>query len=365
MKRTFCFLLCFCLFINVPFTASCYSARSMVVVEAGTRSVIDSVDCNRKMPMASTTKIITALVVLDILSLDASVTIPADACGVEGSSVYLKAGEVLTVQELLYALMLASGNDAAVALSIAAAGSVDSFVLLMNQKANALGLKNTHFTNPSGLPDDNHYTTAYELALIACHALENADFAQIVSCKSKSISYNNVAGGRYLTNHNKLLFMYEHAIGIKTGFTKKAGRCLVSASKKDGVTLVCVTLNAPDDWNDHISAYQKGFDAVDYGIVARKGDIRISLTTPDGRSVICENKSDIYGVRLNGVEATKKIFAPRFVYAPKASGQSVGEVAYYINGERIGASPLCLTRPVDIQFKKQFSILQFIKGLFK
>ncbi len=349
----------------MPFTAFSYSARSMVLVESSSMSVLDSVDCHRTMPMASTTKIMTALVVLETLALDTVVTIPAQACGVEGSSVYLKAGEKLTVRELLYALMLASGNDAATALALAAAGSEDAFVTLMNKKAAALGLKNTHFTNPSGLPDDDHYTTAFELALITCHALENPDFSEIVSCKSTSISYNNVAGGRYLTNHNKLLFMYEYTVGVKTGFTKKAGRCLVSAAKKDGVTLVCVTLNAPDDWNDHITAHNTGFEKVSYDIIARRGDIRVSLATPDGKNVVCANGSDIYGIIIDGTVPSQKIYAPRFVYAPKAAGQSVGEVAYFINGKKVAGDKLVLLQPLDIQIKKQFSIFNFIKGLFK
>ena len=334
MKRTLSFILCICILVNIPFIAFCYSARSMVLVESGSKSVLDSVDCHSIMPMASTTKIMTALVVLETLALDTVVTIPAQACGVEGSSVYLKAGEKLLVRELLYALMLASGNDAATALALAAAKSEDAFVSLMNKKAASLGLKNTHFTNPSGLPDDNHYTTAYELALITCHALENPDFCDIVSCKSTSISYNNVAGGRYLTNHNKLLFMYEYTVGVKTGFTKKAGRCLVSAAKKDSVTLVCVTLNAPDDWNDHITAYNSCFKKVSYGIIARRGDIRVFLATPDGKRVVCANENDIYGIIIDGRVPSQKIYAPRFVYSPKAKGQSVGEVAYFINGKR-------------------------------
>lgn len=348
------------LVLYFPYSVSAYSARSLALVESTTGTVLDCVNSNMRMPMASTTKIMTALVVLETLPTDMPVTVPAEACGVEGSSIYLKAGEVMTVSDLLYGLLLASGNDAASALAIAAGGSVESFVSMMNERAASLGLKDTHFTNPSGLPDDDHYTTAYELALITCTALRNATFSQIVSTESIRIS-----GGRLVTNHNKLLWMYEHAVGVKTGFTKKAGRCLVSAAKKDDVTLVCVTLNAPDDWNDHIAALDYGFSKVQHRCIARRGDISVSLDTPDGKTVTAVNTADVYAITLADQKLTQKVFAPRFIYAPKALGQTVAVCRFYLDGRPVASVPLCLESPLDIQVKKQFSIFNFIKGLFK
>lgn len=356
------------LFVTFPIFANAYSAQSMVVMEHTTLSVIDSVNCDKKLPMASTTKIMTALVTLENVPLSQKVVIPKEASGVEGSSMYLVCGETLTVEELLYGLMLTSGNDAAVALAIAVAGSQDAFVDMMNQKAKALGLISTNFTNPSGLPDDNHYTTAFELGIITAKALENSTFSQIVSTKSARVPYKNNPNGRLLTNHNKLLSLYEYAIGVKTGFTKKAGRCLVSAAKKDGVTLICVTLNAPDDWNDHISAYNSSFPKVSITTVAKKGEVVVTLPTSDGKTVYASNPADITAVRIDGKDYTKTVLAEPFVYAPKAKGQSVAAVCYKLGGVTVASSPLCIDRPLNIKVEKQFfitKILNYIKGLLR
>ncbi len=368
MKKIVCFSLCVILFFAFPICANAYSAQSIVVMEHSTLSIIDGVRYDKKMPMASTTKIMTALVTLESVALSQKVVIPKEATGVEGSSMYLVCGETLTVEQLLYGLMLTSGNDAAVALSIAVAGSQNAFVEMMNQKAKALGLTSTNFTNPSGLPDDNHYTTAYELGVITAKALENSTFSQIVSTKSVRVPYKNNENGRLLTNHNKLLSLYEYAIGVKTGFTKKAGRCLVSAAKKDGVTLICVTLKAPDDWNDHITAYNLAFPKVSITTIAKKGEIVEKLTTSDGKTVYASNPNDITAVNISGKEYEKTILAEPFIYAPKAKGQSVASVCYKLNGKTVAKAPLCIDRAINIKIEKQFfitKILKFIKGLFK
>lgn len=368
MKRIISVMLCVLFLFSFPFYASAYSARSMVVIDKSSHIVVEQINCNSRLEMASTTKIMTALVVIDTADLNKTVKIPAIACGIEGTSVYLKEGELLTVSELLYAMLLESGNDAAVALAVCVGGSVDSFVGMMNDKAKALGLKNTRFTNPSGLPDDNHYTTAYELALIASAALDNTEFCKIVNTKRKTIT------GRTLVNHNKLLSMYEYAIGIKTGYTKKAGRCLVSAAKKDGVTLICVTLNASDDWNDHITAYERSFLKAKKLCVAKKGDVSLTLSTPDGRQVNVSNFEDVYATVFSDAVISQKFYADPFVYAPKAYGQSVATVTFVSDGKQLASAPLCLTQPVnDIvvprkKHKKKFfliRILNYIKGLFK
>ncbi len=368
MKKILSCFLCVLVFLSFPFAAAAYSAQSMIVMEQSTLSVVEGINYNKKMPMASTTKIMTALVTLENADLSMKVTIPKEACGVEGSSMYLIRGEVLTVNDLLYGLMLTSGNDAATALAIAVSGSQSAFVELMNNKAKQLGLTSTNFTNPSGLPDDNHYTTAFELGIITSVALQNTQFLQIVGTKSIRVSYNNNAGGRLLTNHNKLLSMYEYAVGVKTGFTKKAGRCLVSAAKKDGVMLVCVTLNASDDWDDHISALDSGFSQVKYVTVARKGEIEVWLPTPDGKKVLACNPNDITAISVNDAEITKTILSEPFVYPPKAKGQTIGSVYYSLNGKVIASSPLCIQDALDIKIEKELfiiKILNFIKGLFK
>ena len=362
MKKFISFSLCLLIFLMIPFKAFSYSAKSMVLMESSTNTVLDSVNCDKRLPMASTTKIMTALVVLRYADIDSIIKVPPEACGVEGTSVYLKTGECLSVLELLYALLLESGNDAAVALAIGTFGSLESFVFAMNDMAVKLGLKDTNFTNPSGLPDDNHYTTARELAVIASVALENTIFSEIVSSdtyKSASRSYKN---------HNKLLKMYDYAVGVKTGYTKKAGRCLVSAAKKDGITLICVTLSDPDDWLDHIAAFEYGFSKVRYTLLAKSGDVRITLFTPDGKGYVACNIDDIYGPVFTGSDVDRFVFAPRFVYPPKACGQTVGSVSFCSADVSVAVAPLVMTEAVDIKIKKQFflfDISNYIKGLIK
>ncbi len=363
MKKLISIVVCISVLVSFPFYANAYSASSMIVIEQSTGLPLVSIDCDSVRPMASTTKIMTALIVLETLPLDKIVTVPNEAVGIEGSSLYLKQGEKLTVRDLVYGLMLRSGNDAATALAILAGGSVDGFVALMNERAKSLGLSNTNFTNPSGLPDDNHHTTARELAIIAAAAMKNTDFCSIVSQKSVRLS-----DGRYVQNHNRLLSMYEGAVGIKTGFTKKAGRCLVSAVKKDGIMLICVTLNAPDDWNDHISAYDYAFSRVSYGVIVPKEQLSVPLVTPDGETVYAKNSSDISALSFLDYTVSQKVLAPEFIYAPKAKGQTVAYVKYYIDGIEIAACPLSLENALDIQIQKQTRIskfFNFLKGLFK
>lgn len=354
---------------NIPFSASAYSAKSMVLLEKSTGSVLLENNSDAVLPMASTTKIMTALVVLESISLDIKVKIPDDAVGVEGSSMYLVKGETLTVEELLYGLMLTSGNDAATALAIAVGGDEQSFVSMMNDKASALGLVNTHFKNPSGLPDDEHYTTAYELALITSFALSNPTFAKIVSTRKIKISYNGNPEGRTLSNHNKLLHLYDDAIGVKTGFTKKAGRCLVGAATRDGVTLICVTLNDGDDWADHVTAFNYGFKQTKNITICEKDSIQVKLLTPDGKSVFAKNSNTLTAIMIGDTQITQKIIAEKFVYAPKTLGQIVGEVVFYADDLEVGRDTLYLTQSLNSPpIKKQsvmIKIIKMIKGFFK
>ena len=354
---------------DMPFCAYAYSARSMILLDKATDIVLVDINSDKRMPMASTTKIMTALVVLENADLSKNVVIPAQACGVEGSSMYLIAGETLSVKDLLYGLMLTSGNDAAVALAIHVGKTQENFVEMMNEKAGALGLQNTNFVNPSGLPDDNHYTTAKELAIITSHALDNETFKEIVSTQTAKVPYNNNPDGRTLKNHNKLLSMYDSAIGVKTGFTKKAGRCLVSAAQQDGVTLICVTLNDGDDWNDHIAAFDYGFSKATKLVLAQPGEINVSLETPDGRAVTAVNKNQLSTVVFGQYETKSVIKAEKFVYAPKTAGDAVGSVSFYVNGVQVAQDDLCLTQSIEApEPKKELLITRIInkiKSFFK
>lgn len=229
------------------------SARSCILMDAQTGKILYEYNADAKSLIASTTKIMTALVVLEHLPLKMEYIIPPEATEIEGSSMYLKPGECLTVEELLYGLMLQSGNDAAVALALACSDSMDEFVALMNLKAQQLGLLDTHFENPNGLDGKTHYSTARNMAQLARYALENETFLKIVS--TKSIRF----GERCLTNHNRLLWMCEGCIGVKTGYTRAAGRTLVSAAERNGRRLIVVTLCDGNDWNDHMRLYEFGF----------------------------------------------------------------------------------------------------------
>lgn len=233
-------------------------ASGAVCIEMSSRRVLYEDGKDEQCYPASTTKVLTALIALERLPLDKIITVPKIAEGVEGSSIYLKAGDTITVEDLLFGLMLRSGNDAAATLAVEIAGSIDEFASLMNEKAKTLGASNSHFVNPHGLHDDNHYTTAYDLALICAAAYENPDFVRIVGTKQRKIDVSGEA--RYIANKNKLLKLFEGANGVKTGYTKKSGRCLVGGAKRGGMQLITVVLNHGDMWNDTVRMLNFAFD---------------------------------------------------------------------------------------------------------
>ncbi|MEG1964362.1 MAG: D-alanyl-D-alanine carboxypeptidase family protein, partial [Clostridia bacterium] len=229
-----------------------------IVIEQTSKKALYAKNENIKMPMASTTKIVTCIVALENCDIKKTFTIPKEATNIEGSSIYLKEGEKLTIEELLYGLMLASGNDSAVAVAIAVGGSVQNFVAMMNDFAQKHNATNTHFANPNGLHNETHFTTAKDLAILTAHAMSNEKFCDIVATKSKNITgydgYN-----RHLVNKNKMLTQFEGGNGVKTGFTKVAGRCLVSSAKRNGMQLISVVLNCPDMWQDSANNMTNAF----------------------------------------------------------------------------------------------------------
>lgn len=253
-------ILLFIFYATVVFSADgvSVSAKSAALYDPASKSFLYTKNADMQLPMASTTKIMTALVAIENADLDKSVSISDDAIGTEGSSLYLKRGETMTMKDLLMGLMLRSANDAAAAIAYEISGSIEAFAEKMNEKATQIGALNTNFTNPHGLDNPSHYTTAKDLAIITAEALSNKTFLNIVSTK-KHIIKNSDGEARLLTNHNKLLNLYDGAIGVKTGFTKKSGRCLVGAAERDGTRLISVTINAPDDWNDHKALFDYGF----------------------------------------------------------------------------------------------------------
>lgn len=235
------------------------TAKSAIVMEKTSKRVLYSKNCDERLPIASTTKIVTSLTVINNANLDDIVEIPGEACGIEGSSIYLRAGEHLTVRELLYGLMLRSGNDAAVALALHTAGSIERFADMMNETAANLGLRNCHFINPHGLHDDNHYCSANDLAVITCEALNNPEFCKIASTKTYRIANEGYNYDRVLINKNKLLSNCDGADGVKTGYTKKAGRCFVGSATRNGMQVVVVVLNCGPMFEETASMLDAAF----------------------------------------------------------------------------------------------------------
>ncbi len=321
------------------------SAKSAILIDAFDGRVLYELNARVRMPMASTTKIMTALVALEHGKLDDTVEIASDATGVEGSSVYLRVGERWTLRELLYALMLASANDAATAIAIHIGGSVENFACLMNERAIELGLRDTHFQNPHGLDAEGHYTSAYDLALLTAEALKNRDFLAVVSTPSYTVSGNGADGARYLTNHNRMLRTYSGAIGVKTGYTKKSGRCLVTAAERGGLRLVAVTLSAPDDWNDHKKLLDFGFEYYRAYKFGNAGDVfyEVPLVSGDDYSVFGVLKADVIGTVLRyGGQITYVVEAPRFLWRLPKDGDVIGRVVFLRNGEYVAEGELAV-----------------------
>lgn len=330
-----------------PADAAAISARAACVLEPSGGWVLYEKNADRQMPMASTTKIMTALTALSVLPTDATVAIPSAAVGTEGSSAYLEAGEKLTVLDLLYALLLQSANDAAVALAIAADGSTEAFAERMNTVAASLGLTHTHFVNPHGLPDDDHYTTAKELAKIAAAAMKDPVFRAIAA--TKVYTCDTSVCRRTFVNHNKLLRLCTDAIGIKTGFTKKSGRCLVGAAEKDGVTLISVTLNAPDDWNDHRQLWEECFPMVENRQLLSAGEYTIDIPVLGGTVpfVTVENRDALCAVvPKNGAPVRLTPDLPAFPTAPLTADGQLGLLHVYAGTKEIASLPLYIREPV-------------------
>ncbi|MBR1583981.1 MAG: D-alanyl-D-alanine carboxypeptidase [Clostridia bacterium] len=259
MKKIVAGLLCALLLLTGS-TAAKAEARSAILIESETGRVLYESNAHEALPMASTTKVMTALLAIERGDPDAVVTAGKNAFGVPGTSIYLSLGEQLTLEEMLYGLMLASGNDAAVAIAEHIGGSVEEFCRMMTARAEEIGCENTLFSTPHGLPADNHHTTAWDLALIAREALKQPLFRQIVSTQRATLPWTGHPYDRVLNNKNKLLSTYPGAIGVKTGYTKAAGRCLVFAAKREGMTLIGAVLNCPDWFDQAAVLLDQGFE---------------------------------------------------------------------------------------------------------
>ena len=347
------------------------SAQSALLMDAQTKDVIWEKEGDLALPMASTTKIMTALTAMRLASPETVLTISEEAVGVEGSSIYLCVGETLTLEQLLYALLLESANDAAVAIAVGLSGSVEAFAAEMNHVAHELGLSNTQFQNPHGLDQEGHYTTARELALISREALNDPLLFQIVSTRKTTIPHDGTDGVRLLINHNKLLRLYEDAIGIKTGYTKKSGRCLVSAAERDGVRLIAVTLNAPNDWQDHTAMLDYGFTKRRAVTLCEPNRICMPISVVGGvcESVMASNpEAMVCSLPTNAPQINMTVEAPRFLYATVEAGKVVGQAVFTCdtdqNGEAEVIARVAITAQTSVQKKKKRSLWRWFCSLF-
>jgi len=322
-------------------------AQAAYLIEANSGRVLLSQNADARLPMASTTKIMTALLAVESERLKETVTVPKEAAGTEGSSMYLKAGEKIPLIDLVYGLMLTSGNDAAVAIACFLDGDTDAFAARMNARAEALGLKDTHFVTPNGLHDPNHYTTAHDLALLAAAALDNPTFAMIVQTK-----YRDTEGDvlHKLKNKNRLLWEYEGGIGVKTGYTKAAGKCLVFAAERGGMKPVGVVLNCPSMWNTAKSM----LDAAFQNYRARTFltyDTFFSVPVQDGvKKTLCAapKRSILYPTEIDGDGTyTVDVALAPTLCAPVPAGQTVGTATLYRNGIAVCTVPVAAIETVE------------------
>lgn len=344
------------------------SAKAYALINVDTLQVLAAGNAHKRLPMASTTKIMTALILAELNTPEKEIVTTKEMVTVEGSSMGLKVGDCVSYYELLVGMLLPSGNDAANTAAICVAGSVEKFAGLMNEKAKQLGMSNTHFVTPSGLDAKDHYSTAYDMALLAAYALKNDTIREICSKEKITVTFGNPPYQRTLYNHNKLLERYDYCIGVKTGFTKKSGRCLVSAAEKDGCRVIAVTLNDPDDWNDHEKL-------LDYGLSSVK-NVDITKPLPFDTVKVVGSEKELVSVAAprcycggnDGLssDVTVKYTVKPFVYAPIKSGQTVGTVEYYYGGRLLRSTDIITLESVDLKaytpsfferFKNYFNIL--------
>jgi len=347
------YLALMCLMCLIPFqgamaddleetSASSGSPKAAILVERHTGTILYEKNAHAPLPMASTTKVMTALLALEYGHLDEEVTCSANAFGVPGTSIYLQQGEKLTLREMLYGLMLASGNDAAVAIAEHIGGSVTAFCQMMNQRARELGCENTHFATPHGLPHSEHYTTARDLAQIARAAMAYPLFREIVSTQRATIPWEGRSYDRVLQNKNKLLSTYPGATGIKTGYTKAAGRCLVFGAIREGMEVIGVVLGCPDWFNEAARLMDKGFDSYEYLTLFNAGEALRTLTVSQSETAQLNAVLDrpLSAVLPKGGWPQLEIDLPGELAAGIEKGQVLGEARLTYEGQVIARANL-------------------------
>ncbi|MGN0630629.1 MAG: D-alanyl-D-alanine carboxypeptidase family protein [Ruminococcus sp.] len=364
----FAMLICTAMPCSAAFQAECgTSAAAYVVMDAVSRRVLYESNAHLKLPMASTTKIMSALLCLESGGLDSEFTVDSEAIKAEGSSMGLTEGDIVTKRALCYGMLLPSGNDAAGAAAVEIAGSYGNFAQLMNERAAIIGMEDTHFVTPSGLHDEEHYSTAYDMGLLTAEALENEDFRTICSQTSAKIKFGNPPFERWLTNTNKLLTLCDGVVGVKTGFTDEAGRCLVSACVRGGITLICVTLNDKNDWQDHANLYDEAFSAAEAEYAPMPSDIKLPVAGSSISSVPLYAKENVVCCRLSSDIKTSDIRweaeAAPFLFAPVKKDSIQGYLVHYCGEYEISRQPLfaaCDAEYMEVQ-KENKNIFEDIR----
>ena len=341
------------------------TARSAIVIEASTGHVIYSRNADQRMFPASTTKMMTLITALESGRLDEIVTVGPNADGAEGSTLWLNAGEKIPLRELLYGMIMVSGNDAAIAIAEHLGGDVPNFTAQMTRRAKELGTKDTQFVNPHGLPSDNHYTTAHDLAIIAAHGYKLPEFEEIVTAKEKSYGWIHDFP-KIIRSENQMLWLYRGANGIKTGYTDAAGRCLVSAAKRDGIQIISVVLDSEYMWNDSILLLDYGFNNVKFEKLVKAGEVVKNIPVMSGRkkSVQVQTTSEITMPIFGNDEPYEIVYdLPKFLNAPVTDGQKVGRVKIMYGVKEAASSDIIATSEVE---RKSFFrwVIERIKRIF-
>ena len=359
-----------CLCINVNAVEFSLSAKSAVLINALTNEVIYEKNAYEQRGMASTTKIMTALLAVESGDLQKTVIAKDEDVRIEGTSIGLKDGDKITVETLVQGMLLESGNDAANVTARVIGKSREEFVCLMNKKAKEIGMENTCFKNPSGLTEEGHYSTAFDMAVLGSFAIKNKQFRDICSLSTIRVSYGNPEYQRTFKNHNKLLNSVEGALGVKTGFTKASGRCLVSAAERNGVTLVAVTLSAPDDWNDHKKLYEYGFQKVKvFECDFDAENINIDVVGSDNNKIGVKPEKQLTYTAINKEMNPKTIvLCDKFLYSDVKKGDRVGCVKVYSSDDNLLCeSDLISTENAFMNFTEREKSLTFfdkIKDFF-
>ena len=361
LKIIFCLLLIGVVFAGVGFNTTnlnkveafgVTSAKGMCVLEQQSKKVLYEKDMDKMLANASTTKVVTAITAIQNCdNLDEIITVHNKSIGIEGTSIYLRKDEQISVRDLLYGLMLRSGNDSAMALAYHIGGSKDEFVKKMNDLCVSIGTKNTHFANPHGLDEPNHYTTAYDLALVTAYALNNPIFAKIVSTKHYTIPATNLSEARYLTNKNRLLNSLDGCIGVKTGFTSRAGRCLVSAIKRNDVTLVCVVLNCGPMFEESVQLLNRAYEEYNFSPITIKDEIIYNeyyIDNVRGELCLYTDETYILPVLKNEQDKIKVVYSLYELKNNVDSDEEVGEISVFYNNHLQKTLKLYTINKIDV-----------------